>query len=82
MFSHGQVRFLCDGAQMFTEPVPEPASSFINVRQSACTASNNVNEVTSRARESLRSTRGFVLELCVCVGRRSCTVRGDKESVG
>ena len=72
MFSHGQVRFLCDGAQMFTGPVPKPASSFINVRQSACTTSNNVNEVTSRTRESLsddqRSTRGVDLERCVCVG--------------
>ena len=80
MFSYGQVRFLCDGAQqMFTEPVPEPASSFINVRHSACTTSNNVNEVTGRTRESLsdgqRSTRGFDLELCVCVGRRSSVYR-------
>ena len=64
MFSHGQVRFLCDGAQMFTGPVPKPASSFISVRQSACTTSNNVNEVTSRTRESLsdgqRSTRVLI----------------------
>ena len=57
---------------MFTEPVSETASSFTNVRQSACTTSNNVNEVTSRTRESLldgqTSTRGVDLERCVCVG--------------
>ena len=71
---------------MFTEPVPEPAPSFINVRQSACTTSSNVNEVTSHTRESLsdgqKSTKGVDLELCVCVECRSCTVSGDRESVG
>ena len=65
MFTHGQVRFLFDGAQMFTEPVPEPASGFANVRQSACTTSNKVNEVTRRARKSLsdrqRATRGVLI---------------------
>ena len=72
MLSHGQVRFLFDGAQMFTEPVPEPASGFANVHQSACTTSNKVNEVTRRAQKSLsdrqRATRGVDLGRCVCVG--------------
>ena len=64
MFSHGQVRFLFDGAQMFREPVPEPASGFANVRQSVCTTSNNVNEITRPARKSLcdrqRATRVLI----------------------
>ena len=68
----GRSAFFFDGAQMFTEPVPEPASGFANVRQSACTTSNKVNEVTRRARKSLsdrqRATRGVDLGRCVCVG--------------
>ena len=36
--------FVCDGAQMFTVPVPDPVSSFAYVRQRVCTKSNNVNE--------------------------------------
>ena len=48
LLSHGKLCFLYDGAQMFREPIPEPASSFACVRQSY-----NVKEVTSRTRESL-----------------------------
>ena len=48
MFSDGQVSFPFHRSQMFTEPVPKPSSCFTNIRQSACTASDNVDEATCR----------------------------------
>ena len=68
----GMSAFFLTERQMFTEPVLEPASGFANVRQSACTTSNKVNDITPPARKSLsdrqRATRGVDLGRCVCVG--------------
>ncbi len=50
---------------MFAEPVTEPTPCFANVRHGACTTSEDINDVTGRAREPLsycqRSTRGVDL---------------------